>query len=181
MLKRIARVLVARAERRVGVGLDYAHQIAATDFGLFRRYGRIFGFLDGNTKAPPLAYHAARLRGALAADCGTCGEAEINLARRAGVSDALIGHLLDRDLSRLPAAVAAVVTLADTVTLQREDDAEARETIRAAYGEAGLIEIAYAMNGAALLPGIKRAMGYATACHLPHLRKGLQSQSPGQN
>lgn len=33
-------------------------------------------------------------------------------------------------------------------------------------GDAGLIEPRYAMTGAAILPGIKRAMGYATACEV---------------
>ncbi|WP_275296365.1 hypothetical protein [Sulfitobacter mediterraneus] len=37
-------------------------------------------------------------------------------------------------------------------------------------GEAGLIELSYAMNGAALLPGIKRAMGYATTCNLSMMK-----------
>jgi hypothetical protein len=54
---------------------------------------------------------------------------------------------------------------------QRQDDAEARAKVLDAYGEAGLIEISFAMNGAALLPGIKRAMGYATICDLQTLRK----------
>ena len=51
------------------------------------------------------------------------------------------------------------------------DDPEARDIIRKAFGEAGMIEISLAVNGAARLPGVKRAMGYATACDIQTMRK----------
>ena len=171
MLKHIAHFLIRRAERRVGVEFDYVHQIAETDIGLLSRYNKIFGFLDPNRKVPPLAYHTARLRGAIAADCGTCVEAEINLARNANVDPAIIDHVLGGDYTALPAEIGAVASLADAVAGQRLDDPEARDTIRKAFGEAGLIEVSLAMNGAALLPGVKRAMGYATACDIQTMRK----------
>jgi len=169
MLKSIARHLVNRAEKRIGVELDYAHQIAKTDFGLMSRYGKIFGFLDPNKNVPPLAYHAARIRGAVAADCGTCIEAEVNLAKASGIDPKLIKALLLKDYAELPEEISAVARLADAVVLNREDAPEARTEVQQAFGNAGLIEICYAMNGAALLPGIKRAMGYATQCNLPLL------------
>lgn len=178
MFLKISEYFIRRAERRMGVQFDYVHQIAKTDFGLLRRYNKLFGFLDPNTKVPAQVYHAARLRGALSADCGTCVEAEINLARNAGVRGDIIDLCLSARYSDLPKDVAAAAMLADAVTSRREDDPEAREVIRAAFGEAGLIEIAFAMNGAALLPGIKRSMGFATACDLNLLRKQMNGSRP---
>ncbi|APG46565.1 hypothetical protein [Phaeobacter porticola] len=169
MLKKIAHFFIRRAERRIGVSLDYSHAIADTDLGLLARYNRVFGFLDPNRHVPAAAYHAARLTGALTADCGTCVEAEINLATAAGLSPDLVKSILRGDA--LEPDLAAVVRLAGAVVGTRSDDPEARELVRAAYGEAGLIELSYAMNGAALLPGIKRAMGYATACDLQLMRR----------
>ena len=171
MLKHIAHFLIRRAERRVGVQFDYIHQIAETDIGLLARYNKIFGFLDPNRKVPAQAYHTARLRGAIAADCGTCVEAEINLARNANVDPTTIDHVLSGDYTALPIEITAVASLADAVAGRRADDPEARDTIRKTFGEAGLIEISLAMNGAALLPGVKRAMGYATACDIQTMRK----------
>lgn len=166
MLKSIAHYLVNRAEKRIGVELDYAHQIAETDFGLVARYGKVFGFLDPNKKVSALAYHVARIRGAVALDCGTCVEAEVNLAKQSGIKPETIKALLLADYAGLPKEILAVARLTDAVVLKREDDLEAREEIQKAFGNAGLIEISYAMNGAALLPSIKRAMGYATQCNL---------------
>ena len=173
MLKAIAGKLIGRAERRLGVGLDYVRHIAATDIGLLSRYNRFFSFLDGNRHVPPAAYHTARIRGALTADCGACVEIEVNLARTAGLTPALINNALDGRSE--DAAIAAVIALCDAVVRDRMDDADARETIRAAWGEPALSELAYAMNGAAMVPGIMRAMGYATACDatlMERLRKG---------
>ncbi|MCW5679559.1 MAG: hypothetical protein KIT07_00185 [Anaerolineales bacterium] len=170
---RIAEYFIRRAEKRVGVQFDYVHQIAKADLGLLKRYNRLFGFLDPNTKVPEQVYHAARLRGAVSADCGTCVEAEINLARNAGVGSDLIDLCLSGSYADLSKEVSAAAMLADAVTSRREDHPEARATILAAFGEAGLIEIAFAMNGAAMLPGIKRSMGLATACNLDILRRQM--------
>ena len=173
MLKFISHYLVGRAEKRIGVELDYAHQIADTDFGLMSRYGKVFAFLDPNKKVPALAYHAARIRGAVGADCGTCVEAEVNLAKASAIATQTIKALLKKDYVDLPPEISAVARLTDAVVLNRQDDPDARAEVQQAYGNAGLIEICYAMNGAALLPGIKRAMGYATHCDLPLLNGKL--------
>lgn len=171
MLRAIARRLIERAEKRIGVSLDYVHAIARTDIGLLSRYNRVFGMIDPNTKVSALAYHAARIRGAVAADCGSCVEAEINLAHNAGITADVIGAILSGDYDSLAPEIAATARLADAVVGRREDDPEARDIVQAAFGEAGLIELSFAMNGAALLPGIKRAMGYATVCDMSVLRR----------
>ncbi|WP_421703839.1 hypothetical protein [Aliiroseovarius sp.] len=169
ILTQIAHKMITRAERRLGVALDYVHQIADTDIGLLTRYNRLFGFLDPVKHVPKEAYHVARLRGALAADCGTCVEAEVNLARKAKLSDALIRDTLHG--VSLPAPLCHIATLADAVTRDRVDAPDARAAILDTYGEKGLIELSFAMNGAALLPGIKRAMGHATACDLSLMKR----------
>ena len=134
------------------------------------RYGKIFGFLDPRKHLPTDAYHAARICGALSADCGSCVETEINLAKNSGLSDEFINHLLVKDLDSLSNEIVAVVKLSSAVT-NFKDASEAREAIIQYYGEKGLVELSFAMNGAVLLPGIKRAMGYATSCDLNILRK----------
>jgi hypothetical protein len=164
VLKQVSYWLLSRNERRLGVTLDYARKIAATSLGLMIRYGKIFDFLDPRRHTTAEAYATARLRGALAADCGTCVKAEVNQARHAGLPDRLIADILLGDVSDLPQALQPVRLLADAVCGQRLDDVEARARIVELFGDKGLIELSFAMNGAAILPGIKRAMGYATAC-----------------
>jgi len=164
MLKMITGHLISRAEKRLGVPMDHVRAIAAASTGLLNRYNRFFGFLDPNRHAPPEAYYIARIRGAMAADCGTCVEIEFNLASQAGIDAKLIAAALKGDLETMGPQLGAVSQLTDAVVANRIDDPDAREVVVAAYGEAGLVELSYAMNGAALLPGVKRAMGYAVAC-----------------
>lgn len=171
VLTAIATYLIRRSERRIGVSLDYVHQIAQTSTSLLMRYNRIFGFLDPNRHVPADAYHTARLCGALAADCGTCVEAEINLAEAAGVPSSTIDAVLSGNEVALSDELRAVLRLATAVTAQRQDGPDARAAVVRAYGDAGLIELSFAMNGAAMLPGIKRAMGHATQCDLTLMRK----------
>ncbi|MBO6826862.1 MAG: hypothetical protein JJ879_11725 [Sneathiella sp.] len=171
MLKWISHLLVRQAEKRIGVDFDYTHKIADTSFGLLMRYTKIFNFMDPNKHTPKLAYHAARLRGAISADCGTCVETEIKLAQIAKIDNADIDLILTEKYDQLSDGVAAAAKLADAVTGPRQDDPEARRVILEVYDEAGLIELSYAMTGAAVVPGIKRAMGYAQSCNIDTMRK----------
>ena len=177
MMRRLVNWMIGRAERRLGVGLDYVHQIAGAGIGLLMRYNRIFAFLDPRRHSPSDAYHIARIRGALAADCGTCVQAEINLAGNAGVPKDVVNAVLRGDVAALPTSLASVIQLVDAVVRDRIDDADARQAVMDAYGEAGLIELVYAMNGAALLPGIKRGLGHAVACDLSLLRNASADEA----
>jgi alkylhydroperoxidase family enzyme len=165
MLQYIANKVLSRAERELGVKLDYAREISRANFGLFLRYGKIFGFLDPIKHVPPHVYHAARLAAAVSADCGTCVEAEKNIAASKGLDELQIEKIVNRNLTELDDSVSAAVRLAFAVN-DRIDDPDARAEILKMYGKTGLIELAFAMNGASLLPGIKRAMGHATECSL---------------
>lgn len=102
MIVKIVKYLIERSEARIGVKFDYVHKIAETDIGLLSRYNKIFGFLDPNRKVPPLAYHTARITGALSADCGTCVQAEINLAKNAGMENEIISKILHFDIDDFP-------------------------------------------------------------------------------
>ena len=90
----------------------------------------------------------------------------INLARNAGLEKATLSKILRSELDGFPPEIVATANLVQAVVHDRVDDPEARKVILDAWGEKGLIEISFAMSGAALLPNVKRAMGYATACDI---------------
>ncbi len=93
------------------------------------------------------------------------------MARAAGMDLQTLDHILFRATDRLDDDLAAIVTLAHQVTAERIDHPDARAHLRNRFGDAGLIELAYAMNGAALLPGVIRTLGYATTCDIELMRK----------
>jgi len=172
MFKRVMNHILSKNEKRIGVKFEYARKIISVDNQLFLRYGKIFGFLDPRKNLPIDAYHSSRICGALSADCGSCVEAEINLAKNSGLSGEFINHILAKDFDSLSKEIVAVVKLSSAVT-SFQDDPEAREKVIKYYGKKGLVELSFAMNGAVLLPGIKRAMGYATSCNLDILKQAL--------
>ena len=102
MIKSIAKHLIQNTEKQIGVSLDYVHYIAKTDISLLTRYKKIFAFLNPNKKTPALAQHTARLRGAIAADCGHSAEAEINLAKKAKLETETIKQVLVQNYENLP-------------------------------------------------------------------------------
>ena len=168
--------LVRRAEKRVGVTFDYVRHIARTSTPLLIRYNRVFAMIDPRHHLPPEVYHAARIRAAVASDCGTCVEAETNLARNSGLSDDLIDAILS-GISSDP-TLKATISFTDATIADRSDAAQDREILRQALGEKGLIELALAMNGAAFLPGVKRALGFATTCNIEVHRKTTKKIVP---
>ena len=178
MIKSIAKHLIKNAEKQIGVSLDYVHHIAKTDISLLTGYNKIFAFLNPNKKNPALAYHTARLRGAIAADCGTCVEAEINLAKKAKLELETIKQVLVQDYENLPKEIAAIAKLADAILSEKSDNQEAREIIKEKFGDAGLIEISFAINGGALLPGIKKTLGYGTTCDLNIIAQLQKEKAP---
>ncbi len=178
MFGALSKLLIARAESQLGVGFPYVRHIADTKTRLLLRYKRFLDFLDPNQDVPPEAYHLARIRGAVASGCGDCVESEIARAKAAGLREGLIRDFLIAAPGELPAPLDDVKTLADAVTRDRRDDPGARDRVRDAFGEAGLIELAYAMNGAALIPGVKRAMGYAGHSDAEALSRLAGSEDP---
>lgn len=130
-----------------GVSVEHVHQSARTDFGLLMRCNRLSGFLDAKRKVPALAYPAARLWGEVSADCGTGIEAEVNLARRAGIETTLVDALLSGHYTLLPSAITAVSELSTAEAPRDEDAPKAREILHATWREAGLIDLCFARNG----------------------------------
>jgi AhpD family alkylhydroperoxidase len=173
MLYELTSVFIRRAEKRLGVVLDYTHHIARTDLKLLLRYNKLFGFLDPVRHVPVDAYHVARVRAAVLTDCGTCVQAEVNLARAAGLSSDVLRNILSAKYEGLPKEVRAVALMTDAVVGRREDDPENRDVSKKHFGDAGLIELSFAMHGAAALPGIKRTLGYSVSCNMEIVKRTL--------
>lgn len=59
--------------------------------------------------------------------------------------------------------------------MQHSDDDALRETLRARYGERGLIEMSYAIAAGRIPPTVKRVLGFAKSC------KGVSVTIDGQD
>ena len=168
ILSAISIRFISAAENRLGVRLDYVRRIARLNTPLLLRYNRIFRILDPRKHLPADAYHTARLRAAMAADCGTCVEAEINLALQSGLTKEFLRSVMKGQSNS--AAISAIIALTDAVIRDCTDDGTARQTICDVYGEMALTELALVITQASALPSIKRTMGFATTCNMDSFR-----------
>lgn len=163
MLDRLLHRLVRTQEATLGVALPYLHHIAdvargaLVPFGLFLPMARYRGAL------PPVARHVATLVATQAQDCGTCLQIAVRMAQADAMPPRLLAAVLDDRPEGLPPALALVYRYAWGVVRQQDEPA-LREALHGHYGEAALVDLAFALASAQVFPTVKRTLGYAVAC-----------------
>ena len=166
MFRRLARALIARRERELGVALEYTHDLLDRTPGALAALAVAMPFLHYRRRAADLgAYHVARIAATQAADCGACVQAVVNLALRDGVPPEVIRAVLAADDDWVGPDLAAVRRFAAAVA--HADDAaveDERARVRARWGERGEADLAVAIAGALAFPTLGRALGHARGC-----------------
>ncbi len=157
-------------ERRMGVPLDYLRHILRVSLRSFFTFARIVPISEHRKVLPPEPYYVARMVATRDADCGTCLQIEVNLARREGVAPELLRAVLDRETSALPAELAEVYRFAEAVVEASGAEEELRPALTTRWGEEGVVELAIAIAVARFFPIVKRGLGYAKSCRLVEIR-----------
>jgi len=157
-------------ERKLGGSLDYMRQIVRTSLPAFFKFGLFMPFAAHRRALPVDACNVARLVGSLSADCGTCVQIGVNMALAEGVNAAIVRAVVERRPEDLPRELAEVYRFAWGVAEASGAEEGLRDALRARWGDAGLIEIGYALASARVFPTVKRAMGFATSCALVKIR-----------
>jgi hypothetical protein len=88
----------------------------------------------------------------------------VDMARAAGVPDATIDAVLRRDAGSMNEDAAIAFHFADAVARRTFDDDDARDAVRARWGEKGVLDLTFALQASRLYPMIKAGMGYAKEC-----------------
>lgn len=166
MFRRLARALIARRERELGVALGYTRDLLDRAPGALAALALAQPFLQHRRRAADLgAYHVARIAATQASDCGTCVQLAVDVALRDGVPPEVVRAVLAADDEWVGPDLAAVRRFAAAVA--RADDAaveEEREWVRARWGARGEADLAVAIAGAVVFPALKRALGHARGC-----------------
>ena len=163
MLQAILSRQIDKAERQLGVPLDYARHLAKVSLSATWRIARFTKILQAG-KGPQDALHVAGLVGSMADDCGSCVQIGVNLARQAGIPRKQISAVVEHRPDDLPEPLAAVYRFSEAVTLNSDEQDELREVVRRHYGERGLVEICLAVAMHRVFPTLKRGLGYAKSC-----------------
>jgi alkylhydroperoxidase family enzyme len=160
----LVRHRIRAAEKRLGVSMDYLrhmHEAAPAAFRAFAKFVPVAAYRD---KLPAAPYHVARLVATRDADCGTCVQIVVNLARDDGVEPAVLTAALDRRVHDLPESLQDVYRFAEAVATASGEEDQYRERLRSVFGDEALVELAMAIATCRVFPTLKRALGHATSC-----------------
>lgn len=146
-----------------GVEMDFAYRLRDIAPGRLIRFSFIKVVEGPRAKTPADVYHAAGLAAAMVEDCGPCVQIHVNLGLKDGVAPEILAALVQGRFESAPADALLGFQYGDAVA-RGEACVGLRDQIVARWGEAALIEMAFAVATARFYPALKRGMGYAHAC-----------------
>ncbi len=155
---------LASVERELGVSVEYLRHILGVSLGAFLKFTKIVNLVGYRRVLPPGPFHVSQIVATRDADCGTCLQIAVRVARKAGVSAEIIRAILESRTTDLSEELSDVYSFVEAVVKATDTADASRERIRQRYGEAGLVELALAIGVCRVLPTTKRALGYAISC-----------------
>jgi len=163
MLKRFLLRSVRALEKKYGYDATYLHEMADDSLSAFLRFGIIQTSGGGfRADAPPNAWFAAGIAGALVEDCGPCVQIASDIAMDEGMDGDIIKKLLSGTPTDGDAQLGFDYGRALILAAPNLDDL--RETIQKKWGKKALLALTLRAMTARNFPVIKRAMGHAKTC-----------------
>jgi len=164
MRKFIARRMLRAFSKRYGYDTGYIEMVLKESPSAFFKFAPVMKASAHREVVPVEASFAAKITGALAEDCGPCTQLCVDMALEAGMAKDQIEAVLRRDMRAMTPAVLLGFQFADAAVHHSMEDETARDTVRARWGEKGLIDLTMALQMGRLFPMIKLALGYAKEC-----------------
>ncbi|TPV92816.1 MAG: hypothetical protein B7733_23790 [Myxococcales bacterium FL481] len=164
MLRRMIRSKLDQFENEWDYSMDYMREVL--DVGPLA-VKRFYDAARLDTYARGVSSHgvfAAKIRGVMAGDCGPCVQLVVDMAAREGVPPAALRAIVAGDWEPLPTDLARCARFADALAHRRPELDDLRDQVRASFGRAGLVTLAYAVMAASLYPTLKYALGHGQAC-----------------
>jgi hypothetical protein len=157
------RVLDAFA-RRYDYDVSYMRTMLTVSPRAFMKFAKLTRLAAHRESAPAEAIYAAKLVGALTEDCGPCTQLVVNMAQEAHVDAWQIEAVLRRNVDALSADAALGFRFAEAVACRLPGADEARDAVRRAWGDKGLIDLTLALQVGRLFPMVKAGLGYTREC-----------------
>jgi hypothetical protein len=161
--KWIARRIIDRFSARYGYDVGYLHYLLDVSPTAFFRFVAVAKVAGHREAAPKAAVFIAKLVGAMQEDCGPCVQLVADMAREAGIADADIAAALARRPEEMSEDAGLGFAFADAVA-RRGDAGEAREKVRARWGDKGVVDLTFALQGSRLYPMTKAGLGFGAMC-----------------
>lgn len=145
---------------------DVSYMLAMLDTSprAFNTFGKVTAMANHGEVVEPAPLYAAKLVGTVGEDCGPCTQLVAEKARRDGVPVDQIAAVLKGDASAMSEDVALAWRFAGAVLAASPDLDDLRETVRRRWGDKGVIDLTFALQGSRLYPMVKLGLGFAQEC-----------------
>jgi hypothetical protein len=164
MLSWLARRYLKRMGARYEYDVSYMLYMLDHSPRAFFSFAKLFPLAQHRESAPRDAVMAAKLMGAMFEDCGPCTQLVVNFAREQHVDPAQVEAVLRREAPAMNANVALAFRFADAVLNRSFDEDDARDAVRAKWGEKGVIDLTLSLQIGRIFPMVKAGLGYAKEC-----------------
>lgn len=154
---------LTKFERDFGYDVSYMRDVLAADPSaliLFARASKLSRYCKG---APPAAWFAAKLAGAMAEDCGPCTQLVVIMAERAGIPAPDISAIVRGDEAAMSIEAQLGYRFAKTALAHGDMDLINAELERR-YGKRAVVSLAFALTSARMFPTLKYALGHGVTC-----------------
>lgn len=163
-IKRLLHRMIRKTEEVVGVKSDHMHFILDTSLGAFVDLLLFMRLATHRQVLPAEALHLARILATQSMDCGNCVQFTVNVALRDGVRPEWIRATLEHRPEALPPELEEIYEFTTHLLRHSYQEDALRESIRGRYGDAGLLDLAYGIASAQVMPLTKQALGFAKSC-----------------
>lgn len=164
MLKWLARRRLDAFEQAFDYDVTYMREMLDTSWSGFMRFSAVAKLAAFRQGVPADAWHAAKLVGTIAEDCGPCTQLGVRISEAAGVPSAVLRGVLTDDESLMGRDVTLAAHFARAAIAHDPAADELREQIVERWGERGLLSLALAMSATRIYPAVKYALGHGKAC-----------------
>lgn len=160
----LTRTMLRAFRKRYDYDTSYLDFMLDKAPGAFFRFARISKVARYREVVPPEAYFAAKLVGALAEDCGPCTQLVVDMALENRVPESQIEAVLNRKSAAMADETVLAFRFADAIVRRSGAEDEAREAVRALWGDRGVIELTLALQVGRIFPMLKAGLGFAREC-----------------
>ncbi len=151
--------------------LSYARDVLSAGLRPFSAFSGIWRLAAFRHKGLPVApWLAAKWVATSAEGCNPCQQLLIRMAQEAQIPPQQISAIQAGQLDAMDPDTALAYRWACAIIHpdQSSDADQLRQQVVRRWGHEGLVSMTLAMAGARSFPMVKRALGYAAACDLPH-------------
>ncbi|MDJ0895637.1 MAG: hypothetical protein QNJ92_10900 [Alphaproteobacteria bacterium] len=164
MRKYLARRALKSFGGRYGYDVSFMEYMLDASPKAFFKFAPLGTLARHREAAPKQAFYAAKLVGALSEDCGPCTQLVADMAEEAGVAPKCIEAVLTRDLAAMCVDAALGFRFAEALVRPDPEIDDAREIIRGQWGDAGVIDLTFAVQIGRVFPMIKAGLGFTRSC-----------------